>query len=95
MKGLKKNSESYQVLLTDTAIKSLKSVPTDEKRIIFRKIEELGDNPLKKSVKKLVDFDISYSMRVGNYRVLFERDDYINVINIIDIRHRKESYRRK
>ena len=57
---------------------------------------ELGDNPLKrKNVKKLVDFDISYSIRIWNYRVLFERDDKTKTIYVIDIRHRKESYRRK
>ena len=60
------------------------------------RIEKLGNSPFEvKNVKKLVDFDISYSLRTGNYRVLFERDDKIRIIDIIDIRHRKESYRRK
>ena len=86
----------YEVSIRETAIKKLKSFNSADKIRIFKKIEELGDNPFeKKSVKKLVEFDISYSLRVGDYRILFERDDSLHIIDVIDIRHRKESYRRK
>jgi len=41
-------------------------------------------------VKKLVDFDAAaFRMRVGNYRVLFDREDDLKVIDIIDILQRK------
>ena len=89
-------SIEYDVSIRETALKKLKSFHSEDKLRIFKKIEELGNKPLeKKNVKKLVEFDISYSLRVGDYSILFERDDSVHIIDIIDIRHRKESYRRK
>lgn len=86
----------YEIRIRETALNKLKSLRNDDKTRIFQKIEELGRNPFEKNnVKKLVEFDISYRLRVGDYRILFERDDSIHIIDIIDIRHRKESYRRK
>ena len=32
-----------------------------------------------------MDFDVAYRLRVGNYRVLFERDDIIRIIDVIDV----------
>jgi len=46
------------------------------------------------NVKRLVDFDVAYRLRVGNYRVLFERDDIIRIIDVIDILPRGRAYRR-
>ncbi len=37
------------------------------------------------NVKRLVDYDASYRLRVGNYRILFDRDDVIRIIDVIDI----------
>ena len=85
----------YKIIFTDTAVKRLKSFSYKEKVKIFQKIEDLGKNPLaNKNVKKLINFDISYRLRIGDYRVLFERNDEMKIIEIIDIRYRKESYRR-
>ena len=85
----------YSITFTATALKSLKGFETKTKKRIMKKIEFLAENPFTMSnVKKLVDYDISYSMRVGDYRVLFDRDDTIKIIDIIDIRHRRESYKR-
>ncbi len=88
--------KKYDISIRETALKKLKSIQHEDKIRIFKKIEELGSSPFEmKNVKKLVEFDISFRLRVGNYRILFERDDSIHIIDIIDIRHRKESYRRK
>ena len=85
----------YSQIFTATALKSLKAIDTQNKKRIIEKIELLAVNPFEMSnVKKLVDFDVSYSMKVGDYRMLFDSDDSIKIFDIIDIRHRKESYRR-
>jgi mRNA interferase RelE/StbE len=60
----------------ETALKNLKSFDNITSTRIIQKIEESGKDPMKKSnVKHLVDFDISYRLSVGDYRVLFERDE--------------------
>lgn len=64
--------------------------------MILDNIEKLAQDPRNKSnVKKLVNFDVAYRMRVGNYRVLFEREDTLQIIDIIDVLHRKQAYQRR
>ena len=85
--------EKYKVEFTKTAVKSLKVLPKTSQVQIISKIDELSEKPdSMQNVKKLVNYDISFRLRVGNYRVLFEKDDIIRIIEIIDIRHRKEAY---
>jgi mRNA interferase RelE/StbE len=47
------------------------------------------------NVKRLVEFYAAYRLRVGNYRVLFDRDDIIQVIDVVDVLPRGSAYRRK
>ena len=86
----------YKTYFTDVALKNLRRYPEKDRKLILKNIEALAENPLAKSnIVKLVEYDISYRMRVGNYRVLFERDDSLTTIDIIDILHRREAYRRR
>lgn len=87
---------NYQVTFTDIALKNLIRYSKKDQQLILKNIEELAENPLTKSnVKKLVNFDVSYRLRVGNYRVLFEKEDSLKIIDIIDILTRDKVYRRK
>ena len=66
----------YEVQFTDIALKNLKRYPKKDQNLILNNIEKLAENPFSKTnVKKLVSFDIYYRLRVGNYRVFFERED--------------------
>jgi len=85
----------YEVQFTETALKNLARYPKPDQRLILDRITQLAANPLVMSnVKRLVDFDVTYRLRVGNYRVLFERDDMIRIIDIFDILSRGRAYRR-
>ena len=86
-------SKNYQLQFTDIALKNLKKYPKKHQNLILVNIEKLAEDPFSKTnVKKLVNFDISYRLRVGNYRVFFERGDVLKIIDIIDILPRKNSY---
>ena len=86
----------YKTSFTDIALKHLKRYSENDRKLIIKNIELLAKNPLSKgNIVKLVEYDISYRMRVGNYRVLFERDDNLKIIDIIDILPRREAYRRR
>lgn len=81
---------------TDAALKSLQRYPKNDQRRILMRIEQLAANPDNMpNVKQLVNFDVAFRLRVGNYRVLFERDDIIRIIDMIDILPRGRAYRRK
>ncbi len=88
---------TYEVCFTEVALKSLQRCLLKDKKLIIRNIEQLAADPLHKSnVKKLVDFDAAaFRMRVGNYRILFDREDDLKIIDIIDIRQRKQAYQKR
>jgi mRNA interferase RelE/StbE len=88
-------NEPYAIRFTKVAQKSFIILNKSDKLLIIDKIKQLANNPFEMTnVKKLVANDISYRLRVGNYRVLFDRDDVIRIIDIIDIIRRKDAYRR-
>ncbi|MGH8558607.1 MAG: type II toxin-antitoxin system RelE family toxin [Methylococcales bacterium] len=85
----------YQITFTDIALKNLKKYPKKDQMMLIKNIETLASDPFGKSnIKKLVDFDVSYRLRVGHYRVLFEREDVLRIINIIDVLPRDKVYKR-
>jgi mRNA interferase RelE/StbE len=86
----------YSIGFAETAIKNLTKIPQSTKKSIFSKIEELAENPLTvANVKRLVNFSSSFRLRVGNYRILFERNDEIKTLDIVDVLHRKNAYKRR
>ena len=87
---------SYDVIFTDTALKNLSRYPSKDQQAILKNIKQLAENPVTKSnVKKLVDFDVSYRLRVGSYRVLFDREDSLKIIDVIDVLPRNKVYQRR
>ena len=84
----------FELLFTDKAIKSLKKIPKADAKRILIKLDELAANPEETAnVKKLTNHPIaSYRLRVGNYRVLFDREDTLKIIEVIDIGNRKNIY---
>jgi mRNA interferase RelE/StbE len=87
----------YDICFTEAALKSLQDCSQKDKRLIIRNTEQLAADPLHKTnIKKLVDFDAAaFRMRIGHYRILFDRDDDLKIIDIIDILHRKQAYKKR
>ena len=87
---------AYNVIFTDIALKNLKKCLKSVQQQILNKIEQLAENPMSApNVKQLVNFSLSYRLRVGDYRILFEREDQLKIIDIIDILHRSKAYKRR
>lgn len=87
---------SYRVELSETALRNLRRFPRNDQQRILAQIEKLASNPQGMSgVKRLVGYDITYRLRVGDYRVLFDRDDVIRIIDVINVLPRGRAYRRK
>ncbi len=85
--------QRFNLKFTDIALANLKNYPKKDQIRVLEQIEKLALNPLEKSnVKKLVNFDISYRLRVGDYRVFFEKDGEIKIIDIIDVLKRDKAY---
>ena len=79
-----------KIEIRKSAIKDLKQISEPFKSKIHNKILELKNFPNVSNVKKLTNFEPSYRLRVGNYRVLF--DVFDNTVIIGRVLHRQNSY---
>jgi len=67
----------------------LKAMSSEVRKRIFRKIESL-ENELSINVKRLTNYSPEYSLRVGDWRVLFEIEN--TIIIIYRVKHRSKAY---
>lgn len=84
----------YTLLIRQQARKKLQSLPRPERFRLAEKIELLGANPDNREldVKKL-EGEPYYRLRVGNWRVIFDRRDAVRVIAIEKIKPRGDVYK--
>lgn len=86
---------NYEIKITKRAQKQLFKLSVAIKERIAEQIFTLGQNPDNPSldVKTLTnDPEAKLRLRVGNYRVKFNRDDEIRIVEIVKVGHRKDIY---
>lgn len=84
----------YRVIVEERALKSLKQIPNPYKSNIFEKIkllESVSDRTA--NIKKLRNYPDGYRLRVGDYRILFVKDEKSKFIKVYQVGHRKEIYK--
>jgi mRNA interferase RelE/StbE len=65
----------------------------DVRKRLARKIEGLARNPRPFGVEKLKGMADLYRVRVGDYRILYQIQDEVRLVLIIQIGHRREIYK--
>ena len=86
----------YRIEITKRADKQLLALSAKVRERIAEKIGLLGSDPSAQAidVKPLInDPEARFRLRVGSYRVKFNRDDTLKVIAVARIGHRKEIYK--
>ncbi|MCH9690098.1 MAG: type II toxin-antitoxin system RelE/ParE family toxin [Gammaproteobacteria bacterium] len=85
---------SYTLLIKKQAQKALQSVPQPDKTRMTEKIVLLGKNPDNPSldVKKLKG-EPYFRLRVGSWRIIFDRDEHVKIISIEKIKPRGGAYK--
>ena len=81
----------YQISIKKRAIKALENIPEPHYSNIRKAIFTLADNPRPNGYKKLKARD-GYRIRVGDYRIIYEIFDKTLVVDVINLRHRREIY---
>lgn len=86
--------EPYNLLIRSQAKKKLQSLPRTDRFRIAEKLEQLSRNPDDSSldIKKL-EGEPYFRLRVGNWRVIFERQDPVRIIAIEKIKSRGDAYK--
>ena len=79
------------VKLRPSAAKTLRKLPKTEQRRIVAALELLAETPRPPKARKLSD--ITYRVRVGDYRITYDIHDSELIILIIKIGHRRDVYR--
>ena len=80
---------NYNIKLTKKAEKFIKKQDKDTQKRIIKSIVELPEG----DIKKLRGMDEIYRLRVGDYRVLFEKNDKEFIIIIIAVGNRGQIYK--
>jgi len=69
-------------------LRKIKEVVTQQR--IFAEVGILQEFPDCPNVKRLVNHQYTYRLRIGHYRVFFEFDGYIKVVSIEEVKKRDE-----
>lgn len=70
------------------ALKQASRLDRQTQTKIFTAVDELKEMPNTRNVKALVGHEYGYRLRVGNYRVLFDWDGGIRVIEVQEVKVR-------
>jgi mRNA interferase RelE/StbE len=81
----------YKVSISKPAIKVLEKVNEPYYSQLKRAIYNLAKNPRPKGYKKLAGRN-GYRIRVSDYRIIYEIQDDILVVDVVALGHRKEIY---
>ncbi len=82
---------SFKIIWDEKAYNSLQKLEPSISRRVFKKVEELSDNPFSKDIKRLKGSN-DFRLRVGDYRVIFSIEQ--NTLQILKVGHRKNIYER-
>lgn len=79
----------FKIIWDEKAYDSLNKFEPIISRRIFKKIDELSENPFSKDIKRLKGSN-DFRLRVGDYRVIFSIEQ--ETIQILKVGHRKHIY---
>ncbi|MFA5520171.1 MAG: type II toxin-antitoxin system RelE/ParE family toxin [Castellaniella sp.] len=78
----------YTVNWSNKAKKQLRKIDRKEQLTIIDAVDRLEDFPSVKNVISLTKHEYGYRMRVGNYRILFDADIAVRIIEIQQVKKR-------
>ena len=81
----------YQVRVERKAQGKLSKIPEPYYSNIKTAILDLGNDPRPTGCKKLKGRD-GYRIRVADYRIIYEIQDSVLLVDVVDLGHRKDIY---
>ena len=88
---------AYEIVIEDVRLweKDCAAIPRDRLQRIFGKIAALETDPWPDNVqvKQLKNYNAAdFRMRVGDYRVLFNKDEESKTVRLLRVLHRSKLY---
>ncbi len=81
----------YKVVYSEEAVRQLQKIPKKFAAQIVKKLDTFAVNPRPNGYKKLDYYTEYFRFRIGNYRVIYQIDDKIRIVDIIEVKRRNES----
>lgn len=81
----------FKINWNKKAVKQLVKVDGPDRIRIAAAVTALADLPHAQNVKALTNHEYGYRLRVGNYRVLFDADTVIRIVEIQEVKKRDGS----
>ena len=82
----------YIVLIERYAQKQIMKLDKKIISVIKASISDLAETPRPYGYKKLKGED-AYRIRVGDYKVIYEINDYTIIVTVVSVGHRKDIYK--
>ncbi len=85
--------QKYKIIYDKSVAKDFDSIPQQDVKKIIEKIHALARDENGLDIKKLKWYlENTYRLRVGNYRVIYEKIGAELIILVLEIGHRKDIY---
>ena len=84
----------YKLVFKESVAKDLRSIPNQDIKQIFKRIENLAEIPSAEGCIKLSGAEL-YRVRQGLYRIIYEIFDDRLVVHVIKVGHRSDVYKSK
>lgn len=82
----------YELRIKPSVAKDLRGIPPADVRRVLDRIEGLREDARPLGAEKLSGQE-RYRLRQGDYRVLFEVDDAVGLVEVVKVAHRRDVYR--
>lgn len=87
---------SYTLRYAKPFLKNIKSLDQVTIRRIHLRLQELAQNPFDPRISGQVEMgEGELKSRVGNWRIFFEVDEAIRIIEVLAVRPRQQAYKKK
>jgi mRNA interferase RelE/StbE len=83
---------SYELVFKKSVAKDLRRFPKVDVKRILQRIRSLADDPRPPGCEKLSGQE-RYRIRQGVYRIVYEIDDYVLIVLVVKVGHRRDVYR--
>jgi len=84
---------TYLIEWKSSALRELKRLDRQVIPRIVAAVTALASNPFPSGARKLHGGEVTYRIRVGDYRVIYEVVSDRLLIEVVRVRHRKDAYR--
>ena len=85
----------YKVTVKKSAAKAISKLPKNVSNRLIPVIKKLGEEPRPAGAKKLQDREDLWRIRAGDYRVVYAIEDTIKIVDVVQVAHRRDIYRKK